>query len=171
MITGVNTIEEAIKLRKNVTDIFRRMKMTIRKWATNSHELLKTIPEDDRYPFEPLNGKDSDGLSVTFFDDQDTTSCISKDTKCLGMSWNPKTDKLHYQTYGKLKEDKKPKLTKRGISATIPSLYDPCGLMMPFITEGKIILQKTWCYRNDKNEGLDWDTPSPRKSGMNLKTG
>ena len=31
LITGVNTIEEAIKLRKNVTDIFRGMKMTIQK--------------------------------------------------------------------------------------------------------------------------------------------
>ena len=106
LITGVNTVEEAIKMRKNVTDIFRGMKMTIRKWATNSHELLKTIPEDNRYPFEALTDEDSDGLNVTFFDDQDITSCISKDTKCLGMSWNPKTDKLHYQTYGKLKEDK-----------------------------------------------------------------
>ena len=60
-----------------------------------------------------------------------------------------------------MKEEKQPKLTKRGISATIPSLYDPCGLMMPFITEGKIILQKAWCYRNDKNESLDWDHPLP----------
>ena len=32
---------------------------------------------------------------------------------------------------------------------------------MPFITEGKMILQKTWCYRNEKNESLDWDDPLP----------
>ena len=38
LITGVDTVEEAIKLRKNVTDIFRGMKMTIRKWARNSYE-------------------------------------------------------------------------------------------------------------------------------------
>ena len=134
------------------------MKMMIRKWDTNSHELLETIPEDGRYPFEPLN---DESPNVTFFENQETTSFITKDTKCLGMSWDPKKDILHYKTYEKLKEDKQPKLTKRGISATIPSLYDPCGLMMPFITEGKIILQKTWCHRNDNNEGLDWDDPLP----------
>lgn len=33
--------------------------------------------------------------------------------------------------------------------------------MMLFITEGKIALQKTWCYRNDKDEGLDWENPLP----------
>ena len=33
--------------------------------------------------------------------------------------------------------------------------------MMPFINEGKMILQKTWCYRNDKDESLDWDDPLP----------
>ena len=126
--------------------------MTIRKWATNSHELLETIPENDRYPFEPINSDDSENHTVTFVDDQDDTSFITKDTKCLGMSWDPKKDKLHYKTYGKLREEKQPKFTKRGISATIPSLYDPCGLLMPFITEGKIILQKTCCYRSDQNE-------------------
>ena len=24
-----------------------------------------------------------------------------------------------------------------------------------------MILQKTWCYRNEKNESLDWDDPLP----------
>ena len=159
LITGVDTIEEAIELRKNVTDIFKGMNMAIRKWASNSHQLIDTIPEDDRYPFEPLCGDNNP--NVTFYDNQETTGFITKDTKCLGMSWDPKHDKLHYKTYKELKEEKQPKLTKRGISATIPSLYDPCGLMMPFITEGKIILQKAWCYRNDKNESLDWDHPLP----------
>ena len=53
------------------------------------------------------------------------------------MSWDPKEDKLHYRSYENLKEQKQPKYTKRGISALIPSLYDPCGLMMPFINEEK----------------------------------
>ena len=142
LITGANSVPEAIELRQDVTKIFEGMKMTIRKWATNSHELLETIPENDRYPFEPINSDSSDDPTVTFIDNQDATNIITKDTKCLGMSWDPKQDKLHYKTYSKLREEKQPKFTKRGISATIPSLYDPCGLLMPFITEGKMILQK-----------------------------
>ena len=134
--------------------------MAIRKWATNSHELLQTIPEDDRYPFEPLDGS-SQLENITFIEQQDHSSVITKETKCLGMSWDPKEDKLHYKSYENLKEQKQPKYTKRGISALIPSLYDPCGLMMPFINEGKIILQKTWYYRSDKNGSLDWDDPLP----------
>ena len=79
LITGVNTVEEAIELRREVTEIFQGMKMMIRKWATNSHELLETIPEEDRYPFEPLS---DDSPNVTFFENQDTTRFKTKDTKC-----------------------------------------------------------------------------------------
>ena len=159
-IAGADEVDEAILLRKNVTQIFLEMKMAIRKWATNSHELLETIPEDDRYPFEPIDGP-SKFNDLTFVEQQDHFGVIAKDTKCLGMSWDPEEDKLHYRSYENLKEQKQPKYTKRWISALIPSLYDPCGLMMPFINEGKMILQKTWCYRSDKNERLDWDDPLP----------
>ena len=99
--------------------------------------------------------------NLTFVEPKDNSSVITKDTKCLGMSWDPKEDRLHYHSYENLTEQKPTKFTKRGISSLIPSLYDPCGLLMPFINEGKMILQKTWCFRNDKNEGLDWDDPLP----------
>ena len=32
---------------------------------------------------------------------------------------------------------------------------------MPFLAEGKAILQKTWCYRNEKDISLDWDEELP----------
>ena len=77
------------------------------------------------------------------------------------MSFNPRLDCLHYQTYQNILQSKSPKETKRGISSIIPSLYDPCGLIMPFLAEGKAILQKTWCYRNEKDISLDWDEELP----------
>ena len=35
---------------------------------------------------------------------------ISKDTKCLGVSWSPSKDILHYNSYNTLMAKKKPKL-------------------------------------------------------------
>ena len=28
--------------------------------------------------------------------------------------------------------------------------------------EGKILLQKTWCYRDEKDQALQWDDPLPK---------
>ena len=32
---------------------------------------------------------------------------------------------------------------------------------MPFPTEGKTILQKAWCHRNEKDDSLNWNDPLP----------
>ena len=159
-IGSVDTVMEAMLVRSIATDIFSQMKMKIRKWATNSQELLKTLPEDDRYPFEPI-GKSGQDEKFTFQETIDDSNIIIKDTKCLGMSWNPRSDSLHYQTYGTLQQVKSPKRTTRGISSIVPSIYDLCGLIMPFLSEGRKILQKTLCHRNEKDERLDWDGPLP----------
>ena len=118
--------------------------MKIRKWASNSCEILDTIPPEDRYP--TLN---------------DADNMISKDTKCLGVSWSPSKDMLHYESYNTLMTKKKPKFTKRGISSIVPALYDPAGLIQPYIVEGKICLQKTWTYRDTNGNVLKWDDPLP----------
>ena len=99
LILSVDTIEEAILVRREITDILGGMKMKIRKWASNSCEILDTIPPEDRYP--TLN---------------DANNMISKDTKCLGVSWSPSKDMLHYESYNTLMTKKEPKFTKRGIS-------------------------------------------------------
>ncbi|KAK3719743.1 hypothetical protein QZH41_001947 [Actinostola sp. cb2023] len=46
-------------------------------------------------------------------------------------------------------------LTRRGILSTVSSIYDPLGLVAPFLLRGKRILQLL-C-----KEGLDWDEPIP----------
>ena len=78
------------------------------------------------------------------------------------MGWTPKNDCLHYLSYTNLYQNKKPKHSKRGISSIVPSLYDPIGLIQPYIVEGKILLQKTWCYRDEKDQALQWDDPLPK---------
>ena len=58
---------------------------------------------------------------------------------------------------------KKPKFTKRGISSIVPALYDPAGLIQPYIVEGKICLQKAWTYRDNKGNSLGWDDFLPKE--------
>ena len=52
-------------------------------------------------------------------------------------------------------------MTKRGISSIVPSIYDPLGILQPYIIEGKMVLQNAWCYKAKNEQGLDWDDPLP----------
>ena len=101
------------------------MKIKIRKWASNSRDILDTILPEDRYP--TLN---------------DSNNMISKDTLCLGVSWSPSKDMLHFESYKTFMTKKKSKFTKRGISTIVPVLYDPAGLILPYIVEGKFVSKR-----------------------------
>ena len=68
---------------------------------------------------------------------------------------------LHHESYDTLMTKKKPKFTKRGISSIVPALYDPAGLIQPYIVEGKICLKRTWTYRDTKRSALKWNDPLP----------
>ena len=54
-------------------------------------------------------------------------------------------------------EGKAFKLTKRGISSIIPRIYDPTGLLRPFILKGKLTLQAAWVYKDKREKSLGWD--------------
>ena len=55
LMGAVDSETEAITLRKQVQEIFSRMKMKITKWSSNSVALLKTIPKEELSPYETLN--------------------------------------------------------------------------------------------------------------------
>ena len=128
--------------------------MKIQKWTSNSSELLKTIPKDECAPIEEIKASKRkpyyEEEGITFNDPE----IVSQTTKCLGMTWTPKEDKFHYKTYENLEDEKPTKFTKRGISSLIPSIYDPTGLLQPFIVQGKLILQSAWTYKDSKGKTL-----------------
>ena len=93
LIGATDTIEEAIKLRKYIQTIFALMLMRITKWSSNSTDVLETVPKDELSPYEEI--RDS---NVTFGDPE----IISQTTKCLGMTFCPKTDVFNYHSYEEL---------------------------------------------------------------------
>ena len=130
--------------------------MRIAKWSSNYAEILKNIPEEELSLYEEI--KDP---NITF----GAPDIISQTTKCLGMTYCPKTDICNYHGYEKLSkpEGKALKLTKRGMSSIIPRIYDPTGLLQPFILKGKLILQQTWVYRSKEGKGLGRDDKLPEE--------
>ena len=68
--------------------------------------------------------------------------------KALGIYWNNEGDHIGFEV--SLKE--KPN-TKRAMLSVVSSIYDPLGLVSPFILEGRQIVQKL-CFSK-----FNWDEP------------
>ena len=74
--------------------------------------------------------------------------------KALGVSWKPNKDIFCFSTA--LPE--LTLLTKRTLLSTISKLFDPMGLLAPFIINFKCLMQQLWV------QGFDWDSEVDQKT-------
>lgn len=133
ILTGADSLEGAQALKAELIELMRSAGYELRKWSSNSVNLLQDLPED--YCEQPLQF------------DQDDKSFI----KVLGIQWDPKSDILSY----KITIPSGQPVTKRNILSTIARLYDPCGYCNPVIFRFKMLLQTLFM------DGLNWDEPVP----------
>ncbi|XP_053699051.1 uncharacterized protein LOC128746023 [Sabethes cyaneus] len=133
-IRGEDSVESAIKLRREMSELLMRGGFRLRKFCSNSHEVLNDIPEEDLAT-----------QSDRTFDPEQTI-------KTLGISWEPSTDQFRFEVNVNMKDAP---ITKRHILSIIARLYDPLGLIAPIIVRAKIVMQQLWTL------SLDWDEEVP----------
>lgn len=107
----------------------------LRKWASNSKEVMNAIPMEHRAI--QLN---------TNIDNNDTV-------KTLGVFWNAANDKLEFKVDMSTLSEKS--LTKRSLLSKSSKLFDPCGLLSPITINAKIFMQELWI------EETNWDDLLP----------
>ncbi|XP_062709246.1 uncharacterized protein LOC134288424 [Aedes albopictus] len=135
---SANTPEEAAELAVQVRTIHARGGFEMRNWVSNSEEVLEKLGEP---------GATSPRLL------QSTSE--AKWERVLGMLWHPESDALTFST--ELGEQllqyvsggKRP--TKRIALRIIMSLFDPLGLLAPYLIHGRILIQDLW------RSGVQWD--------------
>ena len=129
-IDSVETEEEGIELYRQLDALWSLAGMQARKWISNSPKVIAATPEEDRAT--QLNVSDGQGPVI----------------KALGLSWESKDDVLSVST-----SDVPPDLplTKRNVLRQIALVFDPLGLVSPFVVTAKILLQELW------TRGYDWD--------------
>ena len=127
-IDSVNTVEEAIQLLKDLKQIYKEAGMTIAKFSSNKREVMEAFEESDK------------AAHIKLLEDKDYSSEIS--TKALGVGCDLQTDTLNYELEVEIKE--KETWTKRDLASMYGRLYDPLGLLLPYLTLGKKIFQETW---------------------------
>ena len=136
LLTGADTIEDAISLAKEISSVLEGYGFTLRKWQSNDTTFLQAI-NDELVEHSVLN-----------FDTE-------RKTKILGLAWSSQFDKLHYIINT---DDMEENYTKRSILSSIARIYDPLGLLAPCISLAKIVMQGLWL------ENLGWDDRASEQS-------
>lgn len=131
LLTGTNSVEEAINVRRNVTKILENGGMPLRKWCSNDESALEGIAIDDRE-------------KVLYFDE---TEYI----KTLGLYWHSGKDCFRINVSP---SQNSTKVTKRMIVSEVAKIYDPIGLVSPVVMIGKMFMQELWKLRYDWDESL-----------------
>ncbi|CAH0721748.1 unnamed protein product, partial [Brenthis ino] len=114
-------------IRDEVTNVFASACMPLRKWKSNESKLI----------------------SGSFQSPLDLSMGSVEPNKLLGLDWFTNSDELGFLIGSKILEGN----TKRDLFSAIARIFDPLGLLSPFVVSMKMMLQKMWL---DK---LSWDEP------------
>ena len=130
--------QHAVQLAADLSRLLNEGGFHLTKWISNSREVLKTIPEKEHAKGVPSLDLDRN-LPVE---------------RALGSVWDVETDCFGFDVTLRDKPN-----TKRGMLSLISSVYDPLGLVGPFVIRGKILFQML-CRRK-----VGWDEEIPDDVG------
>ena len=131
-------------LYRDLKSMFKEGGFTLTKFTSNSPDVLKIIPKEERNPnaLLPIMDCDADPENINF--------------KALGLIFNSSDDTFQFHLHTIAKQwDTPKKLTKRIMLSRASQFFDPVGYISPLIVPMKIILQDTWI------QGLKWDDEIP----------
>ena len=127
---SVSSEEQGVDLYKQLSRLLTKAGMHGRKWLSNSPTVLKDILLQDRKAKVDL---DNEQLPST---------------KTLGLWWLAEQDVFTFEENAPSGDMK---YTKRNFLRNIAILFDPLGLLAPFIIRARLLLQEMW------TAGLEWD--------------
>ena len=126
-LKSVPSVEQAKELIKNTKSLCQKGGFRLHKFISNSGEVVSSVPEEDR---------------ATDTKDHRLISNNTAVERALGVYWCIESDMLQFRIITP---------TRRGILSTVSSVFDPLGLVAPFILGGKQILQEL-C-----RDGVGWE--------------
>lgn len=146
LLAGSNDLAELNTRCHQISSILKSAHFVLRKWVSNEMSVTAGLHESH--------------ISNSILNIGKNESC-----KTLGIQWITNSDCLNY-TVAQPAITHNDRVSKRIILSTIGQIYDPLGLLSPFIITTKILIQKLWSLR------LDWDTEIPsefKRSFLNFQ--
>ncbi|XP_075155812.1 uncharacterized protein LOC142229153 [Haematobia irritans] len=131
-LVGAHTVSDAREARDQLVRALASAGFEMRKWTSNSREILSDIFNEDLLCDDFLQ-----------FDDRSLA-------KTLGIRWNAMSDSFYFFL---APLSSSVTFSKRNVLSQISKLFDPAGWLSPFVVIAKIIMQQIWL------EKTDWDEP------------
>ena len=134
-LISVASTKQATRIVQESMVVCSNGQLRLHKFVSNSRKILECVPQSER---------------ATSISNYDLELGHLPTERALGVSWCTETDQLQFKMNGpKMLEAR----SRRQILSVIASLYDPLGLLAPFILVGKVVLQQM-CHLN-----CGWDDP------------
>ena len=133
-----STIEDAEKITSEISKLVKEGGFTIKEWFISGRKLQSSSENDDHKAVKNL---------LKFTED-------SMHQKVLGMYWDTEEDTLLFRI--KL-HDTHARVTKRVVLSRANSIFDPLGLLGPYMVKLKILLRRIWTIEPK----VDWDDELP----------
>ncbi|XP_075167525.1 uncharacterized protein LOC142239617 [Haematobia irritans] len=128
IISGADSESEAKYIQGQLVSLLAAGGFNLRKWISNSRELMAHIPEDFRERTDTLDLNEANVV------------------KALGLAWNTEQDSFSFH----VNFESQCEVTKCSLLSDASKLYDPLGWLAPVTINAKIAFQKLWL------EGIDW---------------
>ena len=136
LLTSVESAQQAKDLIRGAREICQKGELRLHKFVSNDYQVLESVAKSERAVDVILNLQ-SEQLPIE---------------RVLGVQWSVGLDCFRFSII--LKDQP---LTRRGVLATVASVYDPLGFLAPLVLRAKTILQEI-C-----NKGVNWDEPLPEE--------
>ena len=134
-LKSVQTVDEAVQLIDDLGDACSKGGFRLTKWISNNRTVLESVPECERAKEVKDLDLDHNDLPLG---------------RALAVQWCVETDTFRF---GITMNERQP--TRRGILSAVSSIYDPLGLISPFVLPAKVILQDLCRLR------IGWDDEIP----------
>ncbi|GFW44802.1 DUF1758 domain-containing protein [Trichonephila clavipes] len=115
--------------------------MLLRKWRSNSKQLNLLWQQE---------GVKTESSETSAID-------LRPPTKVLGLAWDPEYDLIYFDSKDLLKFMSRRGESKRFILSVVGRIFDPIGILGPFVIKLKCLLQELWTL------GVEWDSELPPK--------
>lgn len=132
VISGADDFDKALILQKQLCSLLKSGGFRLRKWNSNSTELLQQVPIEDREKKE------------LFSIHQPNIA------KALGIYWDTTNDYFSFSINFTFSNH----ITKRSLLSDAAKLFDPLGWLSPTTIVAKIIFQQLWKIKLDWNDSL-----------------